>query len=248
MNKWQSIWNDRRFPDEIQDGTTEDTFFALKRLMGINTAGEIGGADFIRQFEKNLVKMGMDSKNEPNSFFEVGCGSGANLYYLGKKHEKTILGGMDYSEPLANAARKALSAASIMARVQELYVDEARNIDTSIKYDCVFARSVFQYFPNEQYGIDVAGKMMEKANGCVGIFDLFDLHKKEDLLSYRRSVIENYDEKYKDTPLQFYSKESFLNLADEHHCDVLFTRDPLKGYHNETFSFDVYMYKRNMEK
>jgi hypothetical protein len=103
---------------------------------------------------------------------------------------------------------------------------------------------VFQYFDSEEFGLDVVEKMLEKANHSVAIFDLFDPQQKEAFLSYRRTVIENYDEKYKDTPHQFYHKECFLRLAEKHHCDVLFTRDPLPGYWNEPFAYDVYLYKR----
>lgn len=244
--KWQSIWNNRKAADVIEGGSREDIFYFLKGLMGIQNTDIPGNLrNMVNQFEANLDKMALFSSMKPSSFFEVGCGSGSYLYYIGSGKEECIVGGLDYSAPLIESAEKVLRPPYISANVKELYCTEARNLDIREKYDCVFSRSVFQYFANEEYGLAVAEKMLEKANHCVAIFDLFDPQKKENFLAYRRSVIENYDEKYKDTPHQFYAKESFLRLAEKHHCDVLFTRDSLQEYWNEPFVYDVYLYKRD---
>jgi len=212
--------------------------------MGVSSATPVDFISFREQFEANLKKMDLLCPHKPQSFFEVGCGSGVYLYYIGNQHDKCKLGGMDYSTPLIETAKKVLCPPFVDAIVSELYCAEAMAIDVAKKYDCVYSRSVFQYFGNEEYGLNVAEKMLEKATHCVAIFDLFDSQKKEEFLSYRRTVIENYDEKYKDTPHQFYHKECFLRLAEKHHCDVLFTRDPLPGYWNEPFVYDVYLFKR----
>ncbi len=121
----------------------------------------------------------------------------------------------------------------------------ATEISKSKTYDCVYSRSVFQYFPSEAYGLGVAEKMIAKARHCVGIFDIFDADRQDEFLAYRRSLIENYDEKYADTPHQFYPKKSFLRLAEQNDCDILFSRDSLPGYWNEPFVYDIYLYKRH---
>ena len=244
--RWKSIWNNRKAADVIEGKSREDIFYFLKGMMGITNHPDVSSnkRNLVNQFEANLMKMTMFFPAKPSTFFEVGCGSGAYLYFIGSQEDDCIIGGLDYSAPLIDSAKTVLRASYISAKVKELYCADAINLDVREKYDCVYSRSVFQYFESEEYGLKVAEKMLEKANHCVAIFDLFDSQKKEDFLSYRRSVIEDYDEKYKDTPHQFYAKESFLKLAEKHHCDVLFTRDPLPKYWNEPFVYDVYLYKR----
>ena len=85
--------------------------------------------------------------------------------------------------------------------------------------------------------------LLDKANRCVALFDIFDTVKRDDFLAYRRSVIDNYDEKYADTQHKFYSKELFKELARQNNCEVVFARDSLSGYWNEPFVYDVYLYK-----
>lgn len=243
MNSWKTIWNNKKTDGEFDSDSIEETFQYLKSLMGVASAEGIGFSDFRDQFDSNLAKIGGYSFDyKPQSYFEVGCGSGAYLYYLGRKNQKLTVGGIDYSEPLIEAAKNVLNSLKIC--IGELYCAEAIELDVDTKYDCVYSRSVFQYFPSAEYGLAVAEKMLQKARCCVGIFDLFDPQTKDDFLKYRRSVIEDYDVKYRETPHQFYQKESFLTLAQKNGCDVLFSRDPLKGYWNEPFVYDVYLYKR----
>jgi len=245
MNGWKSIWNNRKPENIIENNNFEQTFLYLKSCMGVAISANTTSSVFLEQFKSNLSKMERGAANEKlRSFFEIGCGSAPYLYVLAHQYDCLKLGGVDYSVPLIEIAKKIMCSPYVDKRVAELYCAEAVDMDTSEKYDCVYSRSVFQYFPSEEYGLNVARKMLEKANKCVGIFDLFDSKKKEDFLSYRRKVVENYDSKYADTPHQFYSKETFLKFAEENNCDVLFSRDSLKGYWNEPFVYDVYLYKR----
>ena len=245
MNKWKTIWNSRTTEELIPHGSTEEVFLHLKSLMNVSSSTEIAFSSYKDQFEANLVKRSISCVGEPQSDFEVGCGSGMYLYYLGAQNKGFTLGGVDYSAPLIEAARMALSGSFASDSIKELYCAEATEIDPLKTYDCVYSRSVFQYFASEAYGLEAAEKMIAKANQCVGIFDLFDPTRRDDFLAYRRSLIENYDEKYADTPHLFYPKEMFLRLAEKHNYDVLFARDSSPGYWNEPFVYDVYLYKRH---
>ena len=179
-----------------------------------------------------------DPEFRPMSFFDVGCSTGPYLYYLATLNPEFRLGGMDYSEAYVEVARRYVQNAV------ELYSAEARDLKTDIKYDCVFSRSIFQYFDDLAYGEEVVTRMIEKADHSVGIFDVHDLAKKEDFLNYRRSVIENYDEKYKDTQHLFYPKSMFIDIAERYDCDVKFAHCALPGYWNAAYTYDVYFYKR----
>ena len=245
-NEWKAVWNNRKPADIIGDNNFEQTFLYLKSCMGVKIDSTTTSTAFLEQFKANLAKMekGMDADKQ-HSFFEVGCGSAPYLYYIANNRDCLQLGGVDYSVPLIDIAKKIMFSPHVNANVKELYCGEAIEIDVTEKYDCVYSRSVFQYFPSVEYGMEVAQKMIEKANHGIGLFDLFDVQKSEDFLSYRRSVVENYDSKYAETPHQFYSKELFQKLAKKNNCEVVFSRDSLKGYWNEPFVFDVYLYKRN---
>jgi ubiquinone/menaquinone biosynthesis C-methylase UbiE len=198
----------------------------------------------LSQFEANLFKLKKMGLLDLKSYYEVGCGSGAYLYYLGYHFQNLALGGCDYSVPLVETAQKVLKQPYISAEVSDLSCSAAKEMDVAASYDCVFARSVFQYFPDKAYGLEVCARMLKKANKSVGIFDIHDEQRKDDFLAYRRSTIPDYDRIYAQTPHQFYAKEDFLQLAEKNDCEVFFSRDALTGYWNEPFVFDVYFYKR----
>lgn len=245
MNRWRSIWNNRTPSEIIDENNFEETFLYLKGCMGIKSSTPASSEGFLGQFKANLSKLERGlNPSEPHSYFEIGCGSAPYLYYLAKKRDCVRLGGVDYSVPLIDIAKKIMCPPHVNAEVAELYCAEAIEVDVDIEYDCVYSRSVFQYFPGEEYGLKVAQKMLDKASHCVGIFDILDSEKKEDFLNYRRSVVENYDEKYADTPHQSYSKDLFMKLAEQNKCEVVFARDSLKDYWNEPFVYDVYLYKK----
>lgn len=88
----------------------------------------------------------------------------------------------------------------------ELYCGEAVDIDPDVKYDSVMSNSVFEYFESDEYAEKVMQKMLEKAEYSIGIFDVHDAEKKDEYLQYRRSIIQNYDEKYKNLDKNFLTK------------------------------------------
>jgi len=71
------------------------------------------------------------------------------------------------------------------------------NLDTSKKADLVYSDSVFVYFNDIEYAKNVLEKMYQKANKAILITEIYDKSKEQECLDYRRSQIENYDEKYK---------------------------------------------------
>ena len=149
------------------------------------------------------------------------------------------MGGVDYSEPLIGEAHRILSMAD------ELYVGEALDIDSSKQYTCCFANSVFSYFPDMKYAENVLEKMVSKSEYSIGIIDVHDINKKEEFTEYRRKLIPDYDDRYKDLGKTFYDKSFFMNFADRHGLDVKFVHSDVKGYWNNRVVFNVYMYKRS---
>ena len=246
-NGWKAIWNSSRVLENL-DLSGEESIDVLFMVLKSYTNPTYQGGDisldcskqFIDQFNVFLCELSFstDPEYQPKSFFDVGCSTGPYLYYLSTLNPEFRLGGMDYSEAYVEVARRYVQNAV------ELYSTEARDLKTDIKYDCVFSRSIFQYFDDLTYGEEVVTRMIEKADHSVGIFDVHDLAKKEDFLNYRRSVIENYDEKYKDTQHLFYPKSMFIDIAERYDCDVKFAHCALPGYWNAAYTYDVYFYKR----
>lgn len=235
MSNWQKIWN-KRTPDEnkLTSENVEEKFMELKRLTGNDTMknGGITYKSFIKQYE-HLKEM-LTTDRSITSFFEVGCGSGPYLFLL--ENEGYTVGGMDYAETLVKAAEIALSSP------QELYCDEAINLRTDIKYDCVFSTSAFEYFESDEYALTVLDKMSAKARHSIAILDVHDTEKQEQFLKYRRSIIENYDERYNGLSKKFFLKKFFIEYANSKRFDIKIEESKLDGYWNQPFVYDVYMY------
>ena len=233
-DKWHAIWNRRKASENKLTGNWQEVFLELKRLNGYDVMGDgIPMDSFLDQDARTRELLQVSAGS---SVFEVGCGTGANLYLMARAGVK--VGGTDYAEGLIETARKVLPDAI------ELYSGEADAIATEQKYDAVFSNGVFPYFPNEEYAERVLTRMLEKSYGSVGIMGLHDIEKREDYLAFRRAHIPNYDELYKDLDRYFYPRGFFENFADAHNLRIIFPIMELKGYWNDPFIFNCFMYRK----
>ena len=106
------------------------------------------------------------------------------------------------------------------------------------------SNSVFEYFESDEYAEYVMEKMVKKASYSIGILDVHDSEKQGEYLEYRRSIISNYDEKYKGLDKKFFDKEFFVRFAEKNNLEIVFENTQIQGYWNNKFTFDTYMYKR----
>jgi len=166
--------------------------------------------------------------------FEVGCGSGVNLFLC--EQDGIICGGIDYSEGLIKSAKKVL-------RTEDLSCMEAIDLPVTPKYDVVVSMGVFGYFFSEMYAATVLEKMYQKANYLLAVVDIPDSEKEDSYLAYRRKTIPNYEERYKNLPKQFYTKEFFQMFAKKHNMKIEITSMKLDGYWNNDFVFNCFLYK-----
>lgn len=235
MNHWKETWNKRDKDIKITDNVFE-MFCRLKKADGYDTLTEDGYYEGL--FEEWKRTNEEISRNEINfnSVYEVGCGSGVNLYLFKNLLKIDKIGGIDYSKPLLEIAGRVLLGA-------ELQYGEAADMDISPKYDLVLSEGVFIYFQDVQYGMKVFEKMYEKAQKVVIIKDVYDLEKKEVCMAARRASVENYDERYKGLEKTFYPKESFIKFADEKNCKYKILEPQNEHYWNNNFIFDFYLYK-----
>ena len=125
----------------------------------------------------------------------------------------------------------------------DLKCDDAINLDVNVKYDLVISIGAFPYFKDLDYAKDILTKMCEKSNHAIAILGITDEKYKEDYTNYRKSNIENYSEKYKGLDKLFYTKQFFVDFAEEHNLEIKFSKYRLDKYWNSEYLFDCYLYK-----
>lgn len=233
-NKWKAIWNRRKPTADALAGSWQEVFLELKRLNGYDVMGD--GISLEAFLEEDIQIRELLGLSVNSSVFEIGCGTGANIYLMAR--DGMTVGGIDYAGSLIEIAHKVLPHST------ELSSGEADIIATEQKYDAVFSNGVFPYFPDEAYVERVLTRMLEKSRGPVGIMGLHDIETKEDYLAFRRANIPNYDELYKGLNKLFCSRSLFKNFAAAHNLDVKFPEIALDGYWNTPFIFNCFMYRK----
>lgn len=237
MNRWKEVWEKRPSSIEINDDSF-DMFVKLKRADGFDT-------HIKSNYYENLFRQWKEMKKRIEEFvpgpapsvFEVGCGSGADLYLFQKIGCVSRVGGIDYSKPLTDIARKVLLT-------DDVTWGEALDMNIERKYDVVLADSVFQYFQNDQYGLEVMGNMFTKANYMIIITEIHDKEKEQEHLSYRKAMETDYERLYDGLDKTFYDKEPFIKFALKNNCRYQIVVPQNKAYWNNDFVFDFYLYKQ----
>lgn len=239
-NRWKEIWSRRNVDSDIlRSKDKKRILMELKRSSGFDVFGN--GREYqwwideYLQIKYEFFYTGNRDKGPIKSVYEVGCGSGANLYLF--EQDGIRCGGIDYSENLLGSARKVLCT-------DDLICDEAIHIPVGDAYDAVLSNAVFHYFPNEQYAWEVLEKMYQKANWAVGITDLRDKEKEKDYIAFRKKNIKDYEKRYDGLPCLFFTKSFFLDFASRHHADIKFTISDMREYWNNEYAFNCYIYKR----
>ena len=236
-NRWKEIWNKKgeNFDELLSEKDEFAVYRELKRLDGYDVSVENGEA-YYRNFYNSAVSMWERINDEIGltSAFEVGCGSGANLYLL--KNRDIKIGGIDYSANLANIARK-------MVGERCIETGEAADMMTDEKFDVVFSDGVFPYFADETYGEAVLEKMYEKAQKAIIILEIFDKATKAECEKYRRAMLDDYDEKYAGLDKTFYDRDMFRRFAEKHECRIEFSDVKNEQYWNSKYLFNCFLYK-----
>lgn len=241
-NKWKEVWNkNKEFIFSEKEGEDEFVVYReLKRLDGFDVSIEDEEA-YYRSFYDETINVWdqLRKKIDVRSAYEVGCGSGANLYLL--QNRGINVGGIDYSDSLSNIARQ------IVTDRGSIRTDEAVRIDTEEKYDAVFSDSVFAYFPDEAYGLNVLEKMYEKAAKIVMIREVFDKSMQQECETYRKARYADYEERYRGLDKMFYDREMFHRFAKERFCRIEFSEVNNEYYWNSKYLFNCCIYKNEAE-
>lgn len=211
-------------------------YSALKKLDGYDVSID-DPEKYYRCFYQSAIEMweGLIKTREISSVYEIGCGSGANLFLLQQRGLTT--GGIDYSENLARIAGE------ILRNEDSITIGEAVNMPVFDRYDVVFSDGVFAYFPSEEYGLSVLEKMYEKARKAVIVSEIFDKSLQDECERHRREMISDYDEKYTGLGKTFYDIDMFRNFAERHHCRIEFGSVDNPYYWNSSYLFNCYFFK-----
>lgn len=237
-NRWREIWTGRDAVWTLDEGITDEfsVYKELKKLDGFDVNVRDKDA-YYKSFYNSAICMWEQFRKEEKitNAYEVGCGSGANLYLL--KNRGIKVGGIDYSEKLLNVAYK------ILGEKSQIIKGEAIDIWPDEKWDIVFSDSVFAYFPDEEYGSVVLEKMYDKAEKMVVLMEIFDKELEEDCISHRKKMIDDYDNKYQGLEKVFYPKDMFIKFAEKNHCEVKFTKVENEYYWNSKYLFNCILKK-----
>ena len=239
MNKWKEIWEKRTADDEFFQTSKDPKLIwqELKRIDGFDVGTGEDPKDYYDSFYNMWDKGNQQlTKNvgEWDSIFEVGCGAGATLYLFAQIGK--LVSGIDYSSQSVEIAKKILKDADIKCL-------EANKITTDEKYDIVMADSVFAYFQDEKYALEVLNKMYDKAQKAVFITEVFNKDLEKECLSYRRSQIPNYDQRYKDLDKLFLPKDFFKSFMRKKKGELVYTNIDNKYYWNSKFMYNVLIIK-----
>ena len=236
-NKWQEIWSGKQVVTQDDRKNEFDRFCELKKANGFDVAVEDGESyyryfynEWLEFFDKITELAGGDIK----SVFEIGCGSGVNLYmFLNRKNECQV-GGVDYSASMIESAKIATGS-------DNFYCCGADDITVEPKYDIVMSESVFQYFDSLEYAESVLRKMIEKSRKLTYLGEIHNAEFEKELMDKRRKTFENYEEKYKGLSKRFYEKGWIEKIAGEYGKKVYFTDVNNADYINGKYIFNCYI-------
>lgn len=239
-NLWYKIWCGKDTSDVKVDKDEFNSYCALKKADGFDVAVDNEERyflnfyqGFLNSFEKMKELTGKDSFN---SLFEVGCGSGVNLYLLKSRlNEGSYIGGLDYSERMIELAKRIVEGV-------DLYYGNATELPIEPKTDLVIADSVFQYFDSHEYAKQTLVRMLDKANDLVFLGEIHNEDLHDEWLDNRRKTIANYDERYKGLNKLFFSKSWLEDIAKQKGRRIYFEDIHNEEYLNSKYIFNVYFY------
>lgn len=134
MNNWDKIWKKRTAKIENR-ATVFEMFKELKRADGFDTQDVQGYYEaFFLQWECMAQRIETGCAGTIGSLYEIGCGSGVNLYLFSALKHVAVLGGLDYSKNLIRIAQSVVPEADVGC-------EEALRVPTEPRYDVVLADS-----------------------------------------------------------------------------------------------------------
>lgn len=237
-SNWKNIWEKKGLEKIDLERDEFLVFCDLKKADGfdVNVHNEqMYFKAFYDEWQKTYKKLNEITGDSIQSVYEVGCGSGVNLYLFQNRIKSISTGGIDYSQGLLNIARSVVQGA-------DLVCGNAEEMDTETKYDVVMADSVFQYFGSQEYAANVLNKMIQKSDKVVYVSELHDADFRDEWLEYRRNSMDNYDQVYEGLDKLFYSKDWVLDIVRKNGKQVFFSQSENPEYWNSKYVFNCFIF------
>lgn len=145
-------------------------------------------------------------------------------------------GGVDYSQPLVEIARRALPRMDFICA-------EAIAVQTQPQYDHCISHSVFQYFDHDYAG-RVLKIMATKARKTVTVLDIPDATMRQAVEGIRRDRMspDEYDRKYAGLQHNYYERTWFKSQADKLGLSCEFIDNQIQNYAQKDFRFSCLMH------
>ena len=234
MTRWKEIWNGKETITDINDKDEYTYFTKLKKANGFDVA--VGNPDnYFRFFYDEWIAFyeHIVEQADISSVYEVGCGSGVNLYMFKNRGIKR-LGGCDYSASMIESTKCSVGDGDFLC-------DEAKAIDIIPEYDLVMSESVFQYFESLEYAEAVMRKMIKKSRYITYIGEIHDKEHERELMEYRKKTIKDYEKEYEGLSKLFISREWVESIAGEYGRKVFFTLVNNPEYLNGKYLYNCYI-------
>jgi trans-aconitate methyltransferase len=229
--KWCDIWENKGSNSSGQD---------LKSLILADGYGDSFGHINEQSWEEYVLSIANKLEStEADSFYEVGCGSGAFLYPLHTRGN--TVSGIDYSSSLINIANKAMPNCSFET-------GEALFIKPEIPFDFVLSNGVFLYFPNLDYAQKVIELMIKKSTKGIAILDLNDNEKKNEAISFRKGFLseDEFKKKYDGLDHLFFDKKWIEDIVKSHGLEVIIEDQNIPNYLHSNFRFNLIARKQTL--
>jgi SAM-dependent methyltransferase len=229
-SKWREIW-EKRAPGA--SGTP-----GLGELIALN--GFDSGAGFVSvddwRANARAIATRIDLASS-DSIYEVGCGSGALLYAL-LEIKQVGIGGIDYSQALISAAKKAIPAG-------DFTVGEALETKPEPIADWVIAHSVFHYL-DLAYAERVLARMTQKAAKGVAVLEVPDNATRAESEGMRRDQLSpgEYDEKYAGLEHTYFDRDWFSLQAAKHGTSCKISQSFFPDSPQSRFRFNALILKQ----
>lgn len=221
MTNWNELWKNRK---AVSDRLNYEDLLKLNGYDGAQSDLNTRNLPAVQE----IYAKKMDLQRE-DDIYEIACGAGAFLYNWSAMGHP--VGGCDISEGLLACAKRALPYGI-------WHLDSAETFQVARRWDHIVSFGLCMYISPQKLEA-LIGRMVMKAHHTVSVFDIPDLAKREACEEHRRSLIPDYDNKYKGLEHFYHSKEEVAGYFNAlgFNCDI-YDQD-IPGYENAKWRFNV---------
>jgi hypothetical protein len=152
---------------------------------------------------------------QKGSILDFGSGNGAFLNYFIKKYNLKNNYSFELSLPLIEFQKKFLDRTNFY-QTHQSNCKVFDKINNNIIVDHSFSNSVFQYFDSNIYCFKVLDFLIKVTKKSILIYDIKNFNKKniyKEKVRVRQNLSKiEFKNKYKNTPIRFYTKNFFIRI------------------------------------